>query len=106
MTADGRVDILGNMHTELLEETGLDLREAVAGPMAVVFEGPRLAVAWRFDLPLPFAEIEQRFAAHAGSDPHAELSAIVPMRDAAAADARMMPYVVELFRHFTAPDRS
>ena len=97
---DGRVDILGNMHTELLEETGLDLSEARPGPMVVVFEGPRLAVAQRFDFPLSFAEIEQRFAAHAASDPHAELSAVAALRDPADCDARMMPYVAELLRHF------
>jgi hypothetical protein len=100
---DGRVDILGNMHTELLEETGLDLGHATPGRMAVVFEGPRLAVARRYDFPLSFAEIEQRFAAHAATDAHAELSAVEALRDLSQVDHRMMPYVAELFRALSAP---
>lgn len=95
---DGRVDILGNMRTELLEETGLDLAEATAGPMAVIFEGTRLAVVQRHDVPLSFAEIERRFARHA--DAHAELSAIEALRDVSQVDARMPGYVGELLRFF------
>lgn len=101
---DGTVDIRANMHAELLEETGLDLRDAVAGPMAVIFEGPRLAVVQRFDVPLSFAEIEQRFAAHTAADPHAELAAVEALRGLSATDHRMMPYVPALFRHFAARD--
>ena len=101
VAADGRVDILGNMHTELLEETGLDLRDAIAGPMAAVFEGPRLAVVQRFDFPFSFAEIEARFAAHAAADAHAELSAIEALRHGSQLDARMPGYVAELLRHFS-----
>jgi len=35
---DGSIDILGNMRTELLEETGLDLAEATPGAMAAIFD--------------------------------------------------------------------
>ena len=95
---DGSVDILGNMRTELLEETGLDLAEATPGPMGVIFEGPRLAVVQRFDLAQSFAEIERRFALHA--DAHAELTAIEALRHAAQVDQRMPGYVGELLRFF------
>lgn len=97
---DGTVDILGSMHVELLEETGLDLREATPGAMAVIFEGPRLAVVQRFDMPLSFAEIERRFAAHAAADPHAELAAIEGLRHSSQIDSRMPGYVAELVRFF------
>ena len=97
---DGSVDLLGNMRTELLEETGLDLACATPGPMAVIFEGPRLAVVQRFDMPLSFAEIERRFAAHAASDPHAELAAVEGLRSASQIDSRMPGYVAELLRYF------
>ena len=97
---DGTVDILANMRTELLEETGLDLAHATPGPMAVIFEGPRLAVVQRFDIGLSFAEIEHHFAAHAASDPHAELAAIEALRHASEVDSRMPGYVAELVRHF------
>lgn len=95
---DGSVDVLGNMRTELLEETGLDLAEAVPGPMVAVFEGPRLAVAQRFDLGLSFAEIERRFRAHVAADPHAELSAVEALRHASQIDTRMVGYVGPLLQ--------
>ena len=95
---DGRVDILGNMRSELLEETGLDLAAARPGAMVAIFEGPRLALAQRFDMDVSFAEMERRFAAHAAGDPHAELSAIEALRAESQLDARMPGYVGELLR--------
>ncbi|WP_374332120.1 NUDIX hydrolase [Aestuariivirga sp.] len=97
---DGEVDILANMRTELFEETGLDLGEARPGPMAAIFEGPRLAVVQRFDFPLSFAAIERRFAIHAAADPHAELSAVEALRHGSQIDSRMPGYVAELVRFF------
>jgi hypothetical protein len=97
---DGTVDILGNMQAELLEETGIDLAHAAPGPMAVIFEGPRLAVVQRFDLALSYAEIERHFAAHAAADPHAELCAIEALRHSSQTDSRMPGYVAEIIRHF------
>ena len=98
---DGTVDILANMRSELLEETGLDLVHATPGPMAVIFEGPRLAVVRRFDLGLSFAEIERRFESHAADDPHAELSGVEALRRASQTNSRMPPYVAEIMRHFS-----
>lgn len=97
---DGSVDIFGNMRTELLEETGLDLLHAAPGLMAAIFEGPRLAIVQRHDFPLNFAEMEQRFAAHTADDPHPELARIEPLWKGQGADHRMPPYVAELIRHF------
>jgi len=93
---DGSVDLLGNMRTELLEETGLDLDEAAPGPWVAIFEGPRLAVVQRFDFPLSFAEIARRFAAHAAADPHAELAAVEALRHRSEIDARMPGFVAGL----------
>ena len=98
VAADGRVDLLGNMRSELMEETGLDLAEARPGPMAAIFEGPRLAVVQRFDVPLSFAEIARRFAEHAARDPHAELAAVEGLRHSSQVDSRMPGYVAELAR--------
>lgn len=98
--ADGTVDILGNMRTELHEETGLDLAEAAPGPMAAIFEGPRLAVVQRFDLPVSFAEVARRFAAHAARDLHPELASVEGLRHGSQIDSRMPGYVAELVRFF------
>lgn len=97
---DGTVDLLGSMRSELLEETGLDLAEATPGPMAAIFEGPRLAVVQRFDVALSFAAIARRFAEHAATDPHAELAAVEALRHSSQIDSRMPGYVAELARFF------
>lgn len=97
---DGSVDVLGNMRTELLEETGLDLSEARAGSMVAIFEGPRLAIVQRHDFSLSFAEMEQRFADHAAVDEHPELERIEAIWKGGAADHRMPPFVAEIIRHF------
>lgn len=100
---DGSVDIIGNMLTEFREETGIDLAAlARPGPMVAIFEGPRLALARRYDMALSFAEIASRFAAHAAADPHAELAALEALRDGAETDSRHLPYVSLLIRHFQA----
>jgi 8-oxo-dGTP pyrophosphatase MutT (NUDIX family) len=97
---DGTVDVLGNMKSELLEETGLDLAEAQPGTMAAIFEGPRLAIVQRHDFPLSFAEIEQRFTAHKAVDQHPELERIEPVWKGGSADHRMPDFVAEIIRHF------
>jgi hypothetical protein len=97
---DGTVDVLGNMRTELLEETGLDLADAQAGAMTAIFDGPRLAIVQRHDFPLSFAEMEQRFAAHKAVDQHQELERIEPVWKGGTADHRMPGFVAEIIRHF------
>lgn len=102
VTSDGTVDVLGNMRTELLEETGLDLAEAEAGQMVAIFEGPRLALVQRHDFPLSFAEMERRFAAHKAVDQHPELERIEAIWKGGSADDRMPAFVAEIIRHFHA----
>lgn len=97
---DATVDIIGSMHTEFREETGIDLSEAAPGAMVAIFEGPRLAVARRYDLPISFTELAARFAAHAASDPHAELAGLHALRHSSETDSRMLPYVAEIMRYF------
>lgn len=97
---DGTIDIFANMRAELLEETGLDLEEARPGPMAAIFEGPRLAITRRHDLALNFEQIAARFAAHAAADTHPELSGVEALRSSEEIDPRMPPYVAALIRHF------
>lgn len=98
--ADGSIDLHGNMRSELLEETGLDLAHASHGAMAAIFDGPRLAIVQRLDFPLSFAEITQRFAAHAAAEPQQELARLEALHGADEVDHRMPPYVGALLRHF------
>ena len=100
VSANGTVDIMGSMRNELLEETGLDIANAVAGEMIAIFEGPRLAVAQRHDFPQPFAEIEALFARHNAGDGSPELARIEAIRSTSQIDSRMPPYAQEIIRYF------
>jgi hypothetical protein len=97
---DGTVDLLGNMRTELMEETGLDLDHARAGEMVAIFEGPRLAIAQRHDFAMSFAEMERHFERHAAAEENPELAAIEAVRQASQSDSRMPPYAAEIIRYF------
>ncbi|MCB1380063.1 MAG: NUDIX hydrolase [Alphaproteobacteria bacterium] len=100
VAADGRVDLRASMVAELREETGLDLGQAAAGPMVAIFEGPRLAVAQRHDLPLDFAEMEAVFQLHNAAEEDPELSAIEAIRNRSQIDSRMPFYAQEIIRQF------
>ncbi len=97
---DGTVDIIGNMRTEMLEEAGLDLDDAKPGGMVAIFEGPRLAIAQRYDFDLSFAEIERIFAAHAATEAQPELERIEGVRGGSQIDSRMPGYAQEIIRYF------
>lgn len=97
---DGSVDLHGNMRTELLEETGLDLAHARPGEMVAIFEGPRLAIAQRHDFAMSFADMEHHFAAHAQAEEQPELSAIEAVRHTSQIDSRMPGYATEIIRYF------
>ena len=98
--ADGTVDLRASMRDELMEETGLDLAAAIEGEMIAVFEGPRLAVAQRFDLALGFAEVERRFAAHRAAEAEPELERVEAVRDCSGFGSRTPLYAVEIANHF------
>lgn len=97
---DGTVDLAGSMQRELREETGLDLTEAVAGEMIAVFDGPRIALARRFDFPFSFATMQERFAAHHAADSERELTSVEAVRSRSDIDSRMPVYAAEIIRHF------
>lgn len=98
--AAGVIDILGSMHTELREETGLDLAHSTAGEMVAIFEGPRIAIARRHDFPHDFATMEQAFAAHRLTETEPELEAIEAIWQASQIDSRMPLYAQEIIRYF------
>lgn len=97
---DGSVDVLGSMRTELREETGLDLAQARAGDMIVIFEGPRLAIVQRFDFDLNFTGMKRLFADHVANEEKPELSAIEAVWDSSQIDSRMPGYAQDIVRYF------
>lgn len=98
--ADGSVDVVASMREELLEETGLDLNEAKASEMVAIFEGPRLAIARRYDFDFNFAEMLRRFAWHQSTEERPELAAIKGLRSPTRIDSRMPGYAQDIVRHF------
>lgn len=98
--ADGQIDLLGSMVTELREETGFDLRAAEAGEMVAVFDGPRIAVARRHTFAEPFSTLEERFARHRAADAERELDRIEAVWSGSQTDSRMPPYAQEIIRYF------
>ena len=98
--AGGRVDVRGSMAAELREETGLDLATAEAGAMWAVFEGPRLAVVQRFDLPLTFTAVEAIFTAHRAAEAAPELARVAAIRGRSQIDSTMPGYAQEIVRQF------
>lgn len=98
--ADGSIDILGSMQTELREETGLDLGHSRSGEMVAIFEGPRIAIVRRHDFAHDFASLERIFEAHRRSEAEPELDAIEAVWDASQIDSRMPVYAREIIRYF------
>jgi hypothetical protein len=98
--ADGTVDVVGSMRTELREETGLDLAAAVPGETVAIFEGPRLGLVRRFDFAMSFAEMEEVFARHGAMESRPELESIAAYTSRAQIDARMPGYAQEIVRYF------
>ncbi len=98
--ADGSVDVIGSMRTELIEETGLDLADAAPGETIAIFEGPRLGLVRRYDFPIPFAEMEQVFRRHHAAEEKPELARIEAFTSQAQIDGRMPGYAQEIARYF------
>ncbi len=104
--SDGTVDVAGSMRGELLEETGLDLAEARAGEIVAIFEGPRLALARRYDFALSFAQMQARFARHQALEETPELAAIEAAWNGTQVDARMPGYAQDIIGYFHRRHRS
>jgi 8-oxo-dGTP pyrophosphatase MutT (NUDIX family) len=80
---DGRCDVEGNMRREVMEETGLDLRDAVADPGYFATHSARSVTIFRvFRFPLTADEILARIEAHMLVDEEKEIDGAVAIRSA------------------------
>ncbi|MDO6963406.1 NUDIX hydrolase [Rhizobium alvei] len=80
---DGRLDIDFNMRREVGEETGLDLGDALADPVAhACWSQNTVTIFRRFRFDLSEADIVERIGAHIASEAEPEISAAVPIRSA------------------------
>jgi len=99
---DGRIDILASMRTELLEETGIDLRDAEEGRLFAVFEGQRLAVVRTFRAAEDYSTLAARCRAHLESDSSPELDSIEAIRSTSQIDSRMPSYAQVIIQEILA----
>jgi 8-oxo-dGTP pyrophosphatase MutT (NUDIX family) len=99
VATDGRVDVMGSLIRELMEETGLDAADAERGELLAVFDGPRLSVAqvFRFAQPAEVLAEEVRRYLHDGHED--ELSDIEIVRASSQFDSTMPAYAVALARY-------
>jgi len=100
VTADGWVDLLGSIATELHEETGLDAKLAEPGGLLAIFDEGVLAIVQALRFPLTFAAIEECFARHLEAQEHPELEALAAIRSRSQIDSRMPGFAAEIVRRF------
>ena len=87
---DGQCDLTGNMRREVLEETGLDLNEAVLeGGLFGSYRNRRLTILQRYRFDRPADELLERIAAHMLVDEEKEIAGAVAIR---SPDPNVHPY--------------
>jgi 8-oxo-dGTP pyrophosphatase MutT (NUDIX family) len=92
--SDGRCDIDGNMRREVLEETGLDLRDAHAEPGLHASHFRRSVTVFRlFHFPLTADELVERIEAHMPNAADQEIEGAVAIR---SADPAAQPFNVSM----------
>lgn len=99
---DGKLDLVGNMHREVREETGLDLAESEAEPhFHASHSQNRVVVFRRHYFPLTADEIVARIERHMETDEEQEIAGAVVIRSADpsahAYNALMLPIIQHHF---------
>ncbi|MBD8890525.1 GNAT family N-acetyltransferase [Roseibium litorale] len=77
---DGRVNVLGSLYRELVEETGLTPDQVIEGPLFAVFDGPRLCIGRVMNIDEPAEELRTRILAHSLASEEQELSDVRILR--------------------------
>jgi len=97
---DGKVDVIGSIARELQEETGLDIREAVRGPVLFVDDGPLKSIALILDFPETAEVLRDTILANIRQLKEDELAGIVVLRSASDMDGlAVVPYARRLAHH-------
>lgn len=101
VTADGRVDLVGNVGRELAEETGLTAADVTSGEgWTAVLSGPRTALMREVRSPLPAADLRAKIVAWLATEEEPELADIRIVRSPADIDAATMPDFTQVYlRH-------
>jgi hypothetical protein len=92
--ANGAVDILGSVHNELFEETGLDAAEFMPAPgWCLVFAGPRVAIMKMLQAREPAAALQTRIERHIARERQPELAGVFVARSPADLHPRMPDFI-------------
>ncbi|ODN70235.1 hypothetical protein [Methylobrevis pamukkalensis] len=91
LRADGTIDVIGSIETEMAEETGLAAAQAVVAGTYAVFDGPRVSVARHYRFRQTADELLAGIRAEIAGQRRSELSDMVVIRDAAALDPETVP---------------
>lgn len=101
---DGRLDLSGNMHREVREETGLELNEAKADPHFYASHANGRIVVFRFyRFSLMAEEIVGRIENHMLHDTEQEIDGAVVIRSAARGIHRYNPLMYPILDMFFTP---
>jgi len=101
VSADGRIDVLASIDTELFEETGLRASEAERGEILAVFNGAHISVGQVFRFAEPADALAARIRGNLDAQEHRELDDVVVLRSVAdlVAAGRHPPYAAEVVAH-------
>ena len=80
LRADGSVDVEGCIARELMEETGLEAGDAVAGPLLAIFQGPRLCISRAFHFDILAEDLVAIIRENLDRQDHRELADVVACR--------------------------
>lgn len=104
--ADGRINVIGSMRRELVEETGLDAGEARWGPLWAVADGCRLALAQELHFSATAAELARQVEAHIASQRRPELAGIAVLRAGDELSAELPNFAAAIARRILPAARS
>lgn len=102
---DGQVDLHGNMTREVMEETGLDIRDAARDPTDHIFStGGATVIFRRYWLDETAETLAERIAAFVASEAEPEIEGPVVIRAADDRPEGITPHMEAIVRwHFGAP---
>jgi 8-oxo-dGTP pyrophosphatase MutT (NUDIX family) len=87
---DGALDLPANLRRELLEETGIDIKELDAeSGWTVVLDGPSVALIKKLTARQKAEELRKRILRYLATDAQPELSDICIVRELSDLDVRM-----------------
>lgn len=103
--AEGRVDLDFNMRREVMEETGIDLADAVAEPRIMALSKSTGTVVFRrYRHPAMADDLAAAIRAHVARDPEPEAEGPVLIRQGATWPERLAPQMPDLIEwHFANP---